>query len=130
MEIVIDYMIDSLKQAIQSPAFWVLLVFAVSDSARDNFNLLTFKWPLSGFRIMRRGLTFRRAVTKDTNAQLEVEGFKLFVTVDKWHLIKWVSIYSIGAFALWFVPTVFGKILTCGACSIGWKIVPRASHFK
>lgn len=130
MEYINLLILDPIVAMVTAPAFWVLVAYSLSDACRDKFNLASNKWPNSGFRLMRRGWGLRRAFTKDTNASLEVEGFRLVVTVDLWHVIKWIGLYTITVFVLSFVPTVMGKIHTTLLCSLVWKLVPKPAHWK
>lgn len=70
----------------------VILTATYFDAKRDAATGKD-KWPNSGFRIMRRGLRLKRAKTKDDSARAEIEGYRLFYTIDPWHVWKWVSFY-------------------------------------
>lgn len=113
-----------------APAFWICLILAVSDALRDKLNLSPYKWPNSGFRIMRHGLRFRRAYSKGGNAELEINGWRLVTTFDLWHVIKKINLYSGGVFVWIYVPTLWGKIITIALCSLLWNSIPKPKHWK
>ena len=120
----------TVQAILQSPAFWICLLFSLTDSIRDKMNLAANKWPNSGFRIMRRGWRVRRVYTKAGNAELEINGWRLVVTVDFWHINKWLQINTAGAFVLWHVPTVVGKALAVVLAWGAWKIIPKPQHWN
>ena len=115
---------------LSSPAFWICLILAASDAMRDKLNLAAYKWPNSGVRIMRRGLTLKITKTKAGNAQAELVGFRLVVTVDLWHCVKWVNLYVAGAFVWLHVPTWQGKAVAVAAAWLLWRVIPKPNHWK
>ena len=79
---------------------------------------------------MRRGWRLRRVYTKGGNAELEINGWGLVVTIDFWHINKWLQINTAGAFVLWHVPTVVGKAVAVVLAWGAWKIIPKPQHWK
>lgn len=79
---------------------------------------------------MRRGLRLCTVNSKGGNAEREINGWRLFVTVDFWHINKWLQIYSAGAFLLWHVPTLAGKAVAVVLAWGAWKVIPKPQHWK
>lgn len=96
-------------EIIQSPAFWLCLVFAFTDAIRDKCNSAAYKYPNSGRQFKIARWEFR---------------------VDFWHIVKWIQIYSVGAYLLIDVPTVPGKIAAVIFAWALWRIVPKPMHWR
>lgn len=115
---------------LQSPAFWICLLFALTDAIRDKMNSGAYKWPNTGVRVMRRGLGIKTVRTKGENAEAEINGWRLVVTVDFWHVNKWIGLYSAGAFVWWFVPGIVGKAVAVALAWAVWRAIPKPAHWK
>lgn len=115
---------------VASIAFWICLLFSLTDAIRDKMNLSSYKWPNSGWRLLRRGLRVKSVRSKGANAEAEINGWRLLVTVDFWHFNKWLSIYSAGAFVLWHVPTIEGKAITIVLAWALWRAIPKPIHWR
>lgn len=110
--------------------FWICLLFALTDAIRDKMKGGAYKWPNSGWRILRRGMFIKTVRTKGANAEAEINGWRLVVTVDFWHVNKWLSLYSAGAFVWWHVPTIEGKIVTVIFAWALWRLIPKPVHWR
>jgi len=117
----------------------VILSASYFDARRDK-STSADNWPQNGYRIMRRGLRLRRVVTKEENALLESSGWRLFYTIDRSHIVKWLSFYP-PLVLLWIefsavAYLLFGlwpAILCAAGCAVlaylAWQWPKKPAHW-
>ena len=112
-----------------------LCVSVYFDACRDARVPVRDDWPYNGFRIMRRGLKFRRVEDATVSALMEQLGYRLFYTIDKSHIHKWLSVYpvwvfvyvvivDVGAMVDWWLGGILAVLLPI-VCQALWHLVEK-----
>jgi len=112
-----------------------LCVSVYFDACRDARVPTRDDWPHSGLRIMRKGLRFSTSVQEYENERLEKLGYRLFYTIDRTHVQKWMSVYPVWIW-IWFSVVglsmcvdmwlgIFMAILLPIICQALWHLVEK-----